>query len=274
MGMRAWLKIALFGVALVAGVPEAAAQTSPEPSSCAQPNRYPMVVRAVPPETPVHLNHGVEVYVQIKLSDTSAIEDASIYRSSGIPALDQAALSATYKATFQTEIVNCKPQPATYLYIVDFEPDEPDKPRSVPSPSVPAPTMASPAGWESIPNDSRSPESSGFFWWRKNSSSILVSGGPRKGRSLSQIVHDVMHFDLNASPSPRFELVSNGSVRLCHGTQEGWRIETGARGAAPKFIVTFTLSPIAYYLSMYMIPSGEHVDRAASTALDTLCAPA
>lgn len=112
--------------------PVAATQAPPAPTptpappkpACANPNVKAKTVNPVTPDTPEMARQqgatGV-AQVQVDLSATSKINSVKIYKSAGNPALDQAALTAARQSSFQTDIVDCVPQAASYIYVVEFQ---------------------------------------------------------------------------------------------------------------------------------------------------------
>ncbi len=103
--------------------PTPAPPTPTPPPSCANPNAAPKVVNAVAPDTPaLAAQQGIagEVVVQVDLDATSHLVSAKVVKSPS-SLLNNAALLSARQSTFQTEIVNCKPQAASYLFNVDFE---------------------------------------------------------------------------------------------------------------------------------------------------------
>ena len=61
------------------------------------------------------------VEVEVDLNADSKITTVSIDKSSD-PALNAPALMAARASTFKTQVVNCRPVAASYLYIVEFPP--------------------------------------------------------------------------------------------------------------------------------------------------------
>jgi TonB family protein len=95
---------------------------TPTPQSCARPNVAATTIRAVEPDTPAMAQQqGISGTVQVivSLDEQSHILSTSI-GSSPSAVLNQAALSAARQSTFQTEIRDCKPIAAKYLFSVDF----------------------------------------------------------------------------------------------------------------------------------------------------------
>ncbi|MBV8369236.1 MAG: energy transducer TonB [Candidatus Eremiobacteraeota bacterium] len=95
---------------------------TPTPLSCARPNVPATTLRAVEPDTPpMAQQQGIsgQVQVIVALDEGSHITSVSI-GSSPSAVLNQAALSAARQSTFQTEIKDCKPIAARYLFTVDF----------------------------------------------------------------------------------------------------------------------------------------------------------
>jgi TonB family protein len=74
-----------------------------------------------PDTPPLAQQQGISGVVQVvvSLDATSQVTNAKI-QSSPSAILNNAALSAARQSTFQTQIVNCKPIAADYIFSVDF----------------------------------------------------------------------------------------------------------------------------------------------------------
>lgn len=89
---------------------------------CARPNVPATTIHAVEPDTPqTAQEQGLsgDVAVIVSLDAQSRVVGARI-QSSPSSLLNSAALIAAYASTFQTEIQNCKPITADYIYTVQF----------------------------------------------------------------------------------------------------------------------------------------------------------
>jgi outer membrane biosynthesis protein TonB len=96
--------------------------TPTPPPTCPNPNAAPSTLVAAPPETPeIAREQGISgtVIVEVRLDAGSHIVGTSVRE--GPPALRSAALAAARQSTFQTEIRDCKPLGASYLYVVEFQ---------------------------------------------------------------------------------------------------------------------------------------------------------
>ncbi|MGD1065350.1 MAG: TonB family protein [Vulcanimicrobiaceae bacterium] len=96
---------------------------TPTPLACAHPNVQATTIRAADPEMPAMAQQqGVSgtVQVQVSLDANSRIVGAKIF-SSPSSLLNSAAIAAARASTFQTEISNCKPEAADYLFAVEFD---------------------------------------------------------------------------------------------------------------------------------------------------------
>ena len=96
---------------------------TPTPLSCARPNVPATTLHAMEPDTPAMAQaQGIQGTVQVivSLDVTSHIVGTRI-QSSPSAVLNQAALSAARQSTFQTEIRDCKPIAADYIFSVDFQ---------------------------------------------------------------------------------------------------------------------------------------------------------
>jgi len=108
--------------------PEAVEQTnsSPGPSSppttCARPNLPALVLRAVAPVMPAMAAQQRitgDVTVEVSLDAQSQILKLTIV-SSPSTILNGAALDATQRSTFQTEVRDCRPLPSTLRFVATF----------------------------------------------------------------------------------------------------------------------------------------------------------
>ena len=113
----------VLGALMVAAQPSAS--VSPAPTSTCEQAAIP--VHAVPPYYPDaarsrHLGN-VSVRMLVRISATGAVTSVRVTQSSGDVDIDNAALDAARKSTYQPKIVACKAVPGTYLFIADFSGD-------------------------------------------------------------------------------------------------------------------------------------------------------
>lgn len=90
--------------------------------TCARPNVPAATIRAVEPDTPVVAQQaGISgtVQVLVSLDENSHITSTRI-QSSPSAILNNAALAAAQQSTFRTEIRDCKPIAAVFVFSVDF----------------------------------------------------------------------------------------------------------------------------------------------------------
>jgi periplasmic protein TonB len=95
---------------------------TPTPLACAHPNVPAGTDRAVEPDMPAMAQQqGItgDVQVVVSLDQTSHVTQAKIQSSPSV-VLNQAALSAARQSTFHTEVRNCQPIAADYLFVVTF----------------------------------------------------------------------------------------------------------------------------------------------------------
>ncbi len=95
---------------------------TPTPQTCPRPNVAATTIRAIEPDTPAMAQQqGISGTVQVivALDESSHITGTSI-QSSPSMILNGAALSAAKNSTFQTEIRDCKPIAARYIFSVEF----------------------------------------------------------------------------------------------------------------------------------------------------------
>lgn len=95
---------------------------TPTPLSCARPNVPATTVRAQEPDMPAMAQQqGISgtVNVVVSLSATSQVTGTKIQSSPSV-LLNSAAQAAARQSTFQTEIRDCKPIAADYIFSVEF----------------------------------------------------------------------------------------------------------------------------------------------------------
>ena len=95
---------------------------TPTPLSCARPNVAPATLRAAAPDTPTMAQQqGVTGVVQVVVSlDTQSRIVSTRVQTSPSALLNQAALNAARGSQFRTEIRNCEPIAADYIFSVEF----------------------------------------------------------------------------------------------------------------------------------------------------------
>ncbi len=106
------------------GAQEITPRPTPTPAICARPNVAATVIKAVSPDTPaIGAQQGIygTVQVVVSLNADSQVTGTRI-QSSPSTVLNQAALAAARQTTFRTEIRDCRPIAADYIFSVAFEP--------------------------------------------------------------------------------------------------------------------------------------------------------
>ena len=107
-----------------AGTPAAPATPAATPKpACANPHVDATVTRAVEPEFPELARQQGAVgvtQVQVTLTETGAVSDAKVYKSSGNASLDKSAITAAKQSTYSPEIDNCEKEAGTYLFRAEF----------------------------------------------------------------------------------------------------------------------------------------------------------
>jgi protein TonB len=95
---------------------------TPTPLTCARPNVAPATLRAAPPDTPpLAQQQNITGVVQVVVSlDTQSRIVGTRVMSSPSSVLNQAALNSARESQFRTEIRNCEPVAADYIFSVDF----------------------------------------------------------------------------------------------------------------------------------------------------------
>ncbi|GAC1417530.1 MAG: hypothetical protein NVSMB64_27380 [Candidatus Velthaea sp.] len=94
-----------------------------KPPSCANPNVAPTTTNPVAPDTPqLAQQQGITgvVNVLVTLDANSHLVGEPTVQSSPSSILNRAAIAAAKQSTFRTEVKDCKPVPATYIYAVEF----------------------------------------------------------------------------------------------------------------------------------------------------------
>jgi TonB family protein len=112
---------AALSATLLNGAPAAAQGTAH--ASCTVASAPATISDIVSAETPSFLSLiGVtgNADVQVSLSDTGALENATIAKSSGNASLDAAAITAAREQKYSPERSDCQPVGGTYLIHVDF----------------------------------------------------------------------------------------------------------------------------------------------------------
>jgi len=102
--------------------PEPAPRPTPTPLSCARPDVPATTIRAAEPETPpLAQQQGISGTVAVIVSlDAQSRVIATRIQSSSSAVLNAAALDAARGSHFKTEIRNCDPIAADYIFSVDF----------------------------------------------------------------------------------------------------------------------------------------------------------
>jgi protein TonB len=95
------------------------------PPACAKPDVAAHVIGAVEPEIPETARAlgqatGV-VNVRVDLSESGSVLGVAVAKSAGNGALDAAALDAARRSTYAAAIEDCRPQPGSYLFRVEFD---------------------------------------------------------------------------------------------------------------------------------------------------------
>jgi TonB family protein len=105
-----------------AATPEPTPRPTPTPLSCARPDIPATTVRAVEPETPaLAQQQGISGTVAVIVSlDARSRVVATRVQSSPSAVLNGAALAAARGSQFKTEVKNCEPIAADYIFSVDF----------------------------------------------------------------------------------------------------------------------------------------------------------
>ena len=95
---------------------------TPTPLSCARPNVAATTLRPVEPDTPaLAQQQGISGVVQVVVSlDAQSRVVGTRIQTSPSAVLNQAALAAARGSQFRTEVRNCEPVAADYIFSVDF----------------------------------------------------------------------------------------------------------------------------------------------------------
>ncbi|HEY0396584.1 MAG TPA: TonB family protein [Candidatus Elarobacter sp.] len=105
-----------------AAAPTPTPRPTPAPLSCARPNVPATTLRALEPETPpLAQQQGISGVVNVVVSlDAQSRVVGTRVQSSPSAALNAAALAAARGSQFRTEVRNCEPVAADYLFSVEF----------------------------------------------------------------------------------------------------------------------------------------------------------
>ena len=102
--------------------PTATPRPTPTPQSCARPNVAATTIHPVEPDTPpMAQQQGISGVVQVVVSlNADSKVTGTRVQTSPSAILNSAALSAARQSSFQTEIRDCKPIAADYIFSVEF----------------------------------------------------------------------------------------------------------------------------------------------------------
>jgi TonB family protein len=102
--------------------PTATPRPTPVPLACARPNVPAATIHAIEPDTPpMAAQQGISGTVQVIVSlDATSHVTGTRVQSSPSAILNSAALGAARNSTFQTEVRDCKPIAADYIFSVEF----------------------------------------------------------------------------------------------------------------------------------------------------------
>jgi outer membrane biosynthesis protein TonB len=105
-----------------AAMPAATPRPTPTPLSCARPNVTATTLHPVAPDTPAMAQtQGISGIVQVVVSlDAQSRVVGTRVQTSPSVLLNQAALAAARESQFRTEIRNCEPVAADYIFSVEF----------------------------------------------------------------------------------------------------------------------------------------------------------
>ncbi len=105
-----------------AATPQPTPRPTPTPLSCARPNVAATTLRALEPDTPtLAQQQGISGIVQVVVSlDAQSRVAGTRIQSSPSAVLNLAALAAARGSQFRTEVKNCEPVAADYVFSVDF----------------------------------------------------------------------------------------------------------------------------------------------------------
>lgn len=113
----------MFAVLLALVVAQPANAAAPTPTPCWH---QAQLVKAAQPVWPSSLPKNTppfDVIVFVTVETDGTVQKAHIYRSSGYPAADAAAISAAKASTYKPGVFfNCKPQALDYLFRATFQP--------------------------------------------------------------------------------------------------------------------------------------------------------
>jgi TonB family protein len=99
--------------------------SAPGGLDCSNPFVNAIVRHPIAPRWPFgyRIDQELEVLVEVDISATGALDDATIYQPSGSKAFDNAALDAARNSTYTAGTALCQPAPGTYIFRAIFRPD-------------------------------------------------------------------------------------------------------------------------------------------------------
>lgn len=104
----------------------APALASPSPAATCDRSGIPLAIVSTLPNVMVYPGYvgkkQLDVLVRISVDEKGNVTDARIGKSSGITAIDDAAISAARKRSYTPKVVDCHAVPATYLVREVFAP--------------------------------------------------------------------------------------------------------------------------------------------------------
>ena len=106
--------------------PVATRQSTP---TCATPDSPAHIVNAAMLDTPDAAKMAGQsgtTYIKVTIDSGGNMTSSAIFKSSGFPLLDNAALEAAQNSTYAPEIFHCKLRGGSFIYTGDFEPVTPD----------------------------------------------------------------------------------------------------------------------------------------------------
>lgn len=111
--------------------PTRATHTTPRPHATSGPrddcNREGSASISATPDYPESANDqglgAQEVLIMVSLDASGSVAAASIYKSSGRPDFDRAAIAAARASTYLPKMKNCKGVPGQYMFRADFNPN-------------------------------------------------------------------------------------------------------------------------------------------------------
>jgi len=231
----------------------AQAVSTATPTVCAAPFTEPSATYAAQPQYPagaVKQRISVSVLVEVTIDPNGAIADAKIFKSSGDPYIDSAALTAARKSTFAAGTVNCTPAKKSAIMRMVFNPPDP----------VHVP-LTLPAGWVQQPVNPSVAGSWQIDRWQRDQET-LTTYASNKASNANAVVRTL--------EGAGFVFDENRPVTVCGGTQKATYL-VGTRGLAHYALLLVPKNDFEIELTYMTLR--RTLDDATLAAMMSACVP-